>query len=257
MSKEALINSSEAPPPSYTDAVLPPRPKDTLPSYNNVMGLSQLKKNIQEAKQESDNPAISFYKICCICIGFWLCTILITLLIGALHISLIVVGAVHKDDCNLDDRIPIWMIVCGSVSIAIGLVDCFKTRVCSSDKYTREDRPSDAYGREDNSSLLNSCANLCANIIESLLGLFLFIWWIIGSVWVLGKYDDWDDAGRPDCDDYSPSEGTPYDNCCHEGTFLLAFIFIIFVWCLMFLSICCACTCICILVCFSIKGTSN
>ena len=151
-------------------------------------------------------------------------------------------GAVHKDDCNLDDRIPKWMIVYGSVALGFSIINIFKTCICPNKKKKREGEEPSA---DDKSQ---SPLNSCANSIEGLLHLFLFIWLIIGSVWVLGKYDDWDDAGRPDCDDYSPDDGMFYDNCCHKGTFLFAFIFIICMWSVGFLIICCACTCVCAII---------
>jgi len=149
-------------------------------------------------------------------------------------------GAAHKDDCNLDDRIPKWMIVYGSVSLAFSVINVFKSCICPNKKKRREgDLPSS----DDNSP---SPANACANSIEGLLNFFLLVWLIIGSVWVLGKYSDWDDAGRPDCDLLLPGQ-VGYDQCCHEGTFLFAFIFIIIMWTLGFLIICCMCTCVCLI----------
>ena len=39
------------------------------PSYNDVMGISQLRKDIGAAKEESNNPAVMLFKICCLCTG--------------------------------------------------------------------------------------------------------------------------------------------------------------------------------------------
>jgi len=157
-------------------------------------------------------------------------------------------GAVHKGDCNLDDRIPIWMIVNGSVILAFIVFyivkSCVRLCVCSNN---REDN-------SDNKSQL--LVNLCDNLIEGLFGLFLLIWLIIGSVWVLDKYDDWHDLQRPNCDGLTPADGDLYDKCCHEGTFLFAFIFIICVWSVTLLSMCCLsifCIILCSIVCYGKK----
>ena len=148
------------------------------------------------------------------------------------------VGAVHIGNCELDERIPKWMVVYGSVSLAYTLVNIFKSICCPNRKRQERERSSS----EDSSS---SSPNSCANSLEGIFNLFLFVWLIVGSVWVLGKYDDWDSAGRPDCDDL-PSDDPNYDKCCHEGMFLFAFIFIITMWSLGFLIICCACSCACL-----------
>jgi len=83
--------------------------KDAPPSYNDVMGISQLRKDIGAAKEESNNPAVMLFKICCVCTGScrWFCVAntvsfplffkvifsgLVILLFGALPISLLVVG---------------------------------------------------------------------------------------------------------------------------------------------------------------------
>jgi len=79
------------------------------PSYNDVMGISQLRKDIGAAKEESNNPAVMLFKICCLCTGSCkypqcckrhviadvfavICTGLVIILFGALPISLLVVG---------------------------------------------------------------------------------------------------------------------------------------------------------------------
>ena len=62
--------------------------------------------------------------------------------------------------------------------------------------------------------------NLCARYIETSFTLFQFALDIMGSVWVLGKYGDWDDAGQPNCNGLRDDS----DKCCHEGMFLFALI---------------------------------
>ena len=141
----------------------------------------------------------------------------------------------HIGDCELDERIPKWMVVYGSVSLAFSLVNIFKSIFCPNRKRRNGERV-------ESSEEEQSPINRCANSIEGMFNLFLFVWLIVGSVWVLGKYNDWDDAGRPNCDDLPFNE-----NCCHKGMFLFAFIFIITMWSLGFLIVCCACSCACII----------
>lgn len=237
----------EGEPPSYT-TIEANRPKDAPPSYYDVMGLSQIKQEIGAAKDESSNPAVVMFRLCCICVGSLIYTAIIFVLCGVLPISLLVVGAVHLDDCNLNDKIPIWMVVYGSVSLAFTLISIFKSIFCPNKK--RQERESSV--TENKPSPINSCANS----IEGLFQFFLFVWLIIGSVWVLGNYKDWNDADRPTCDGLKSGDAN-YDNCCHKGMFLFAFIFIIVMWSLAFLLICCACSCICLLLACVAKGSGE
>ena len=121
-----------------------------------------------------------------------------------------------------------WMAVHGSIGLPLTLVTHFKL-ICYPDR-KRKEKGIEVTDFENESSLMN----LYARLIGTLFNLFLFIWLIIGSVWVLSKYDDWDDAGRPTCN------GLPSDSnkCCHEGMFLFAFIFIIISWCIILLVFC-------------------
>ena len=155
-------------------------------------------------------------------------------------------GAVHLDDCDLDDRIPIWMVVHGSIYVAYVLATILKSICCPDRKVCCPDHKREGLEGTDSENK-SSPMNSCVRFIENLLDLFQFIWLIIGSVWVLGKYDDWDDAGRPNCNGL-PSDS---DKCCHEGMFLFAFIYIIVAWSILFLAICCMCSCVCCLIAFA------
>ena len=89
--------------------------RDPPPSYYDVMGISQMKNDIGAAKEESNNPAVMIFKVCCICIGsckqshyscvlllscvyfaLVLCTGIVFILFGALPISLLVVGKLYN-----------------------------------------------------------------------------------------------------------------------------------------------------------------
>ena len=162
-------------------------------------------------------------------------------------VELFLVGAIHLDDCDLDDKIPIWMVVHGSIYAAYVLATIFKTICCPDRKICCPDHKRKGLEGTDSENNKSSPMNLCVSFIENLLDLFQFIWLIVGSVWVVGKYDDWDDAGRPNCNGL-PSDS---DKCCHEGTYLFAFIYIIVAWSILFLAICCLCSCVCCLIVFA------
>ena len=120
------------------------------------------------------------------------------------------------------------MILYGSVSLLHHLVIILKSIYCPDHK--REKKGTEGTDFENKSLPMN----LCVRYIETSFTLFQFALDIMGSVWVLGKYGDWDDAGRPNCN------GLPDDSdkCCHEGMFLFAFIYIIVTWSVNFLVFC-------------------
>ena len=133
----------------------------------------------------------------------------------------------------------------GSVSLAYSLLNIFKSVFCQKKRQGRE------RAEEEKSSPMKQCVNS----LEGMFNLFLFVWLIVGSVWVLGKYDEWDGDGRPNCNGVPsdmPNGDSP--NCCHEGTFLFAFIFIIVMWSLLFLIICGCCSCVCLLLACATKA---
>ena len=120
------------------------------------------------------------------------------------------------------------MILHGSVSLLYVLATILKSICCPDHK--REEKGTEGTDFENKSLPIN----LCACFIDILFTLFWSVLIIIGSVWVLSKYDDWNDAGRPNCN------GLPGDSdkCCHEGMFWFAFIYIIVTWSINFLVFC-------------------
>ncbi|KAM4617945.1 transmembrane protein 272-like [Discoglossus pictus] len=79
----------------------------------------------------------------------------------ALSIAMIIIGSMHVDNCPVEPKIPIYLIVAGVVHlVAFSLIP------------------------------LKMAAEKVAYSIESFLGLFSFCWFIAGSVWVFRIYQD-------------------------------------------------------------------
>ncbi|XP_073419396.1 transmembrane protein 272-like [Dendrobates tinctorius] len=89
-------------------------------------------------------------------------TIIQLILLGIwtpISIAFIVVGARNKENCAAQPFIPIYMIVAGAFTLAFWIL-----------------------------IPLGCCLPMLKKILGSLVGLFLFAWFIAGSVWVFGIY---------------------------------------------------------------------
>ncbi|XP_068115663.1 transmembrane protein 272-like [Hyperolius riggenbachi] len=83
------------------------------------------------------------------------------LLWTALSIAMIIIGSMHVDNCPVEPKIPIYLIVAGVFHlVAFVLIP------------------------------LKLIAEKVAYAIEGVLGLFSFCWFIAGSVWVFRVYQD-------------------------------------------------------------------
>ncbi|KAG8563570.1 hypothetical protein GDO81_016137 [Engystomops pustulosus] len=87
---------------------------------------------------------------------------LFTLLLWTvLSTAMVIVGSIHIDNCPIEPKIPIYLIVAGVIHLlAFALIP------------------------------LKKCAEKPAYFIESVLGLFSFCWFIAGSVWVFRIYQE-------------------------------------------------------------------
>ncbi|XP_056383315.1 transmembrane protein 272-like [Hyla sarda] len=91
-----------------------------------------------------------------------LCLQLITFTIWiGLSIALIVMGAIYKDECPIQPSIPIFLMVTGVTHLVI--VSLF---------------------------FLKCGIDICISILEGLIGLFSFVWFIIGSIWVFSLFHE-------------------------------------------------------------------
>lgn len=146
-----------------------------------------------------------------------------------LHIYLIATphtGAVYLNDCPLQFRIPIWLIVFGCVSLAQTIVNVLKRffRLFSKRDSDREE------GQERNQ------AERGGSILETLFSLFLFIWIIIGSVWIFGNYSEFRD-GRNDPN--SPIY-------CQPVVYLFSFVTLVTIYVVSWLLCLCCCCLFCV-----------
>ncbi|XP_075693001.1 transmembrane protein 272-like [Rhinoderma darwinii] len=104
-----------------------------------------------------------------------------TIWIG-LSIAMIVMGAIYKDDCPIQPYIPIFLMVLGVTHLVVYLLLFLR--------YVLEN---------------------CSIVLEGLIGMFSFAWFITGSVWVFSLY--------------SKNKGP---NFCDQNLYSFAFGFLIF-----------------------------
>ena len=128
-------------------------------------------------------------------------------------IGMLVIGIIYKDQCKIHQQIPIWLIVAGIGGITNGLLNLTSNAIsCIRFRITGE-----TAGQR-----LISC-------ITTILGLFLFIWLVLGSVWVyrihkMVVFNDFDAA-----------------NYCNKICYSFSFWSITVTW--VFLFIACMCLC--------------
>lgn len=117
-----------------------------------------------------------------------------------LSIATIVIGAIYKDDCPDQPYIPIFLLVTGGTYLVFFLL-----------------------------SFLRYVLETCSIILEGLIGMFNFVWFIIGSVWVFSMYTK--EKGPDHCD---------------QNLYYFAFGFLIFEYVLIGIGLivsCCRCLC--------------
>ncbi|KAG8563563.1 hypothetical protein GDO81_016132 [Engystomops pustulosus] len=91
-----------------------------------------------------------------------LCFQIITLTVWVgLSIAMIVIGAVYKDDCPNQAYIPIFLLVTGITHLVLILL-----------------------------YFIRCVFEVCSMVLEGLLGIFSFAWFIAGSVWVFSMYSE-------------------------------------------------------------------
>lgn len=139
-------------------------------------------------------------------------------------------GSVYLNRCDGDRRIPIWLIVFGCVSLLSTLINIVKRIFKAAHrKVSGRDEDSDDvdYGKKTGSCL------------EGLISVFLFIWIIIGSVWVFGFFDEYRRFGCAE-----NASNPAFDAiCCHPVPYLFSFITLLVIYAFSFLSLCCCCCC--------------
>ncbi|KAE8607749.1 hypothetical protein XENTR_v10011273 [Xenopus tropicalis] len=131
------------------------------------------------------------------------------LLWTALSIAMIVIGAMHVGDCPREPNIPIYLIVAGAFHL---LAFCLIP--------------------------LKKPAEKVAYVLESIIGLFLFCWFITGSVWVFRIYPE------------NP-------RLCNDVVYKFAFGILIFEYIFIGLAVLFGCLCACCAGCLTVASRNN
>ncbi|XP_044126012.1 transmembrane protein 272-like [Bufo gargarizans] len=108
-----------------------------------------------------------------------------------LGIAMIVMGAIYKDECPIQPSIPIFLLVAG-VTHLVFIILLFLRRVLET----------------------------CSIVLEALIGMFSFAWFITGSVWVFSLYSKNIDSSQ-----------------CDQNLYFFAFGFLIFQYVVIGLSL--------------------
>lgn len=154
----------DEPPPSYESAIATNSPPEAPPTYQSIFGdLQRVKKESNSVLEFFKNLAIFFFST----IGFFVCLALFL----AIPVACIIIGVQYKDDCKIQPKIPLYLIVLGVFCIfrnLLCLYDKGKKRLCDRDS-TNEDEGVKKTG--------------CSGITD----VFLFSWFICGNIWVYGS----------------------------------------------------------------------
>lgn len=207
-----MAGPSNLPPPGYETAVNAPS-ADNPPSYESLTLVNKLR----QAKEKSSNPVEYFTSACAIICGSFIFTMIFAISI-TMPITMIVIGAIYKDQCKIERYIPIWLIVAG----VFGCVSTiFRT---ASNCYTLFTKRGDGNDPEGANKKIQT-----KNCFTSLIELFLFAWFIAGNVWV-----------------YSVRNTVQYNDqslntYCHQTVYLFSFWLITLTWILSVLFCCCCC----------------
>ncbi|KAG9462394.1 hypothetical protein GDO78_014206, partial [Eleutherodactylus coqui] len=112
-----------------------------------------------------------------------------------LGIALIVMGAIYKDDCPIQPYIPIFLLVTGVIHLMAVLIH-----------------------------FLKCVLETCGMVLQGIIGMFGFAWFVVGNIWVFGLY--------------SQNKGL---NICDLNLYNFAFGFLIFEYVVAGISFICIC----------------
>lgn len=212
-------------PPVYNSVPQTEEKEDAPPSYFNIM--SQLR----HAKENSTGPADTITSSVSIICGSVLFTVCL-LIYSALPLTQLIIGVTNQDKCTIEPRIPLWLIVYGSVGLGYAVINAVSKLL---DFIKKRKDPT----AKNKSGLLLNC-------LAQLIGMFLFVWFIIGNVWVYGIGDQ-----------VQYNQLTDPATYCDKLVYLFAFWSITATWILIGLSCFCCCGILCITVagfaCFAAK----
>ncbi|CAD5119325.1 DgyrCDS7949 [Dimorphilus gyrociliatus] len=169
------------PPPSYgsTPPAYDATYNDPPPSYDTIFG------RMKEARNQSTSTlqyAKKFFQIIVSTVAFTL----MLLVLLAIPISMIVIGSIYKGDCPREKYIPIYLIVAGAFGVLKNISSLFQRCKNRNEENAEE-------------------ANSKTNPFDSLIGCFLFGWFVAGNVWIYKIYDDFDDKNKESADYCNPT----------------------------------------------------
>ncbi|XP_071786962.1 transmembrane protein 272-like [Asterias amurensis] len=192
----ADTGATDKPPPF--DAV----PGEDPPSYKSVM------QELRDAKKTSSGSVDLATKVLTILINTVLFTVLMAVVL-AVPIAMVIVGAIHVNDCPVQSLIPVFLIVSGTIYIIKTLLD-----LCVRVKKQREGQDADfSFNAHNSVSRVFACV--------------LLVFFILGNVWVYGNF-------KPDEDPTSPSY-------CHPSVYYFSFWLLTLTYIVLILGCCCAC----------------
>jgi hypothetical protein len=184
------------------------------PSYDSIFG------QFQDTTDGGGNSLEYFKSAVFMFLGTAGCTFSLMMVL-AIPMSMILVGAKFKDDCPVEPFIPVYLIVAGSFGMIKTIIVIMQGLL-----YTGEVFPGRSGGGEKQSDerpfawvFLDGCLNL-----------FLFTWFVAGNVWVYSHY-------KPH---FSPPPHEPY-NYCNPTLYLFSFWVITISY--MIVGLLCLCTC--------------
>ncbi|XP_070552909.1 transmembrane protein 272-like [Ptychodera flava] len=133
-------------------------------------------------------------------------------------ITMIVIGAIYKDQCPAEPYIPIFLIVSGTFTIVATLLSIFAGMMYQCQLI--------CCGDEDECATVHSCM-LC---FYGLIGIFMMAWFIAGNVWIYRTHEP----------NYYDVEADDY---CHKTLYLFSFWLLNGTYILMGSSCCLGCCC--------------
>lgn len=151
-------------------------------------------------------------------------TVAVTVVVGAfmaLPISMVSIGVKYLHDCPKEPKIPIYLLVGGCFGM-LKLMSVIWKQVRAR-RYERMDHMFDS-DEETNDPIMSRSTKFT----DSILSLFLFVWFIFGNIWV---FNIW----KPH---YKPLLHEP-NNWCEETVYLFAFVQLMISYGLIALMFCC------------------
>ena len=147
--------------------------------------------------------------------------------------SLFTTGAVYLHDCTVQDKIPVFLIVFGCVSLFQTCCGICRVAFCRKNDDEAENR-----NRCDKS------IGCCVTLIT----VFLFVWFIVGNVWVFSGWNKWVANDRSSC------SGGGSNDCCDPALMYFSFSLLLILYGISALVCCCLCCCMC---CFILLGGAS